>query len=463
MTLPALWPHQSRELDTNHHKPKLMLAWSPRTGKTRTAAEDVKKSGARRAIVSAPLSVCKDWVDMFTALGFDVYEAYKHPIASLKVLRQLRQQGAVVIINDDKLARGIDELLRFGPEYFVCDEAHRGKAPRGERSKAMRRLSKTAGRVRLLTGTPAPNHYGDLWAPMNGLDAEAWGQSFGSFRDKYLIVDPVFSSRVLGHKNVEQLQALILRFSSIVRREDIFGPDDWQYVVRQVDLPTRVRRLYDDFAREWMIAGPSLSADNTLTRILRLRQIASGFVTDDTTNAVEILHSVLIDRLIADLDEVVQSGEKAIVYHQFRWEGAQAATRARVDLKVPIYEYHGDTPTEDRKRIEREFNTTPGARIAFVQIQSGGTGISFADAGHLAFLSSTFSFAEMEQARDRVYAPDPELGKGKRRVIYSYRATDTIHDFIGQVLDTKGNVHEALRNADREAIAYGSFKRRKSA
>ena len=144
-------------------------------------------------------------------------------------------------------------------------------------------------------------------------------------------------------------------------------------------------------------------------------------------------------------------------------EGAQASGRARVDLKVPVYEYNGDVGPDERKRIEREFNTTPGARIAFVQIQSGGTGISFASADHLMFLSSTFSFAEMEQARDRVYAPDPELGKGKRRVIYSYRAKDTIHEFIGEVLDMKGNVHESLRNADREAIAFGSFKRRKKA
>ena len=399
---------------------------------------------------------------MLEALGFQVFPAYKYAVAKLVELRKFRQQGCVIVINDDKLARGCEELLRFDPQACIFDEAHRFKAPTGQRSRAMRRLAYNAQRVRLLTGTPAPNHYGDLWAPMNAISREDFGQTFGSFRDKYLITNPTFKSRVIGHKNADQLQALLLRYTSIVRREDIFGPDDWQLVTRSVELPPRARKLYDDFAREWMIDAPNLSASNTLTRILRLREIASGFVADSETRLVEILHSVLIDRLVADLGEIVASGEKAIVYHQFRWEGAQAAIRAKTDLRVPVYEYNGDTSIDERKRIEREFNETPGSRVAFVQIQSGGTGISFADAGHLMFLSSTFSFAEMEQARDRVYAPDPNLGKGKRRVIYSYRAANTIHDFIGDVLDRKGNVHEALRNADKEAIAYGSFKKRKA-
>ena len=456
-----MWAHQKRELEQNAHKSRLALHWSPRTGKTRAAAEDLKKSGIKRALVTAPLSVCPDWVAMLEALGFEVFPAYKYPVSKLVELRKFRQQGCVIVINDDKLDRGCEELLRFDPQACYFDEAHRFKAPAGRRSKAMRRLAFAAQRVRLLTGTPAPNHYGDLWAPMAALSREDFGYTYASFRDKYLITNPTFPSQVIGHKNTDQLQTLILRYASIVRREDIFGPDDWQIVTRNVELPSRARKLYDDFAREWMLDAPNLSASNTLTRILRLREIASGFVADNQTKLVEILHSVLIDRLVADLSEVVASGEKAIVYHQFRWEGAQAAIKARTELRVPVYEYHGDTPPDERKRIERDFNETPGSRIAVVQIQSGGTGISFADAGHLMFLSSTFSFAEMEQARDRVYAPDPALGKGKRRVIYSYRATNTIHDFIGDVLDRKGNVHEALRNADKEAIAYGRFQTRR--
>ena len=458
MTLPPLWLHQKRELEDNHHKPKLALFWSPRMGKTRAAAEDARKSGLPRGLVTAPLSVCNDWVDMLVALGFTVVPAFKHPVAALTKIRALREKGAVIVINDDKLPKACEELLRFDPQFCIFDESHRLKAPAGKRSRAARRLGYNAQRVRLLTGTPAPNHYGDLWAPMSMTDrsVDGWGSTYGWFRENFLIYDHGFPSRVYGHKNTDVLQAKILKYASIVRREDVFGPDDFQYVTRSVELPPKARKAYDEFADKWMLDAPALKADNILTHILRLREIAAGYAS------TELLHTALIDRLVADLSEVVESGEKAIVYYQFRWEGAQAAIRARADLKVPVYEYHGDVGPDDRKRIEREFNTTPGSRVAFVQIQSGGTGISFASADHLMFLSSTFSFAEMEQARDRVYAPDPELGKGKRRVIYSYRATDTIHDFIGEVLDRKGSVHEALRNADREAIAFGSFKRRKA-
>lgn len=455
------WPHQERALEHDHHKPKLAFHWSPRLGKTRAAAEDHVKAGLCRALVTAPLSVCPDWVEMFVALGYNVVPAYKHATSALQGLRKHRADSRiVVVINDDKLDRGYDELARFGPQGLIVDEAHRFKKPTGKRSKAMRRLAFQAERVRELTGTPAPNHYGDLWAPMNALDPDAWERSYGAYREKYLIYDPQFPSRITGHKNTDQLQHLLLRYASIVRREDVFGPDDFQYVTRHVDLPPRARKLYDEFARDWMLADPALSAQNTLTRILRLREIAGGFVADGQRGVVEVLHSVLVDRLLADLYEVAEANEKAVVYYQFRWEGATGALKAK-SLGVPVYEVHGDVPVDERKRINREFNELPGPRIVFCQLQTGSLGISFASATHLMYLSSTFSFSDMEQARDRVYAPAPELGKGARRVITDYRATDTIHDFIGEVQDQKGNVHESLRNADREAIAYGSFKRRR--
>lgn len=462
--LPPMWKHQAHELEVNAHKPRLMLHWSPRIGKTRTAAEFMtRKPEVRRLVVTAPLAVCPDWVDMLVALGWTVIPAFTTPVAKLTMLRQFRDTGTrfAVVINDDKISRGEDELLRWQPQGAIIDESHRCKKPTGKRSKSMRRIAFTAQYLRLLTGTPGPNHYGDLWAQMNAIDREAFGYTYASYRDKYLITDPQFPQRIMGHKNTDQLQALLLKYTSIVRREDVFGPDDWQYVARNVELPARARKLYDTFAKEWMIEGPNISADNVLERILRLRQIAAGFVSDKQSGVVEVLHNVLGDRLHADLDEVVESGEKAVVFYQFRWEGAQAAMRARADLGVPVYEVHGGVEGNERQRITQEFNTTPGSRIAFVQLQAGGTGISFADAAHLMFLSSTFSFSDMEQARDRVYAPDPALGKGKRRVVTSYRASDTIHAFIGQVLDRKGNIHEALRNSDREAIAYGRFKRSK--
>jgi hypothetical protein len=84
-----------------------------------------------------------------------------------------------------------------------------------------------------------------------------------------------------------------------------------------------------------------------------------------------------------------------------------------------------------------------------VQTQAGGVGISLAEATHALFVSRGFSFTDDEQARDRIYKP------GQNRVVTYYQVERTVDDFIAGVLDRKGDVHEAITNADHRALAFG--------
>jgi SNF2 family DNA or RNA helicase len=92
--------------------------------------------------------------------------------------------------------------------------------------------------------------------------------------------------------------------------------------------------------------------------------------------------------------------------------------------------------------------------VAVVQVRSGGTGISFASASHALFVSRGFSFADDEQARDRVYA------RGAARCVTYYQARNTVDDFIAAVLSSKQDVHDAVTKADKETMAYGYINRK---
>jgi hypothetical protein len=451
-----LYPWQAAEIETNAQTPKRAIFASPRLGKTLVVLDslDAMVDSLHRVLVTAPLGVCPMWTRLLADRGWRVIDAYRGPSRGLGARLEKSKGWTAVVINHERLGPGIDELLRWAPDAVIGDESHKFKAPASRRGRAFRRLCWKAKWVRVLTGTPAPNHYGDLWGQLVCLDKEEWGLSFERFAQRYLIRDSMFRSRVLGHRNVEELQARLLKYATIVRREDAFGPDSWQYVTREVDLPQSARRMYDELARQWFTEvseGKEVSASHVLKRLIRLQQLAAGYLPTDEGGVVET-HRAKIEAVLADLGEIMGSGEKAVLFYNFIWEGL--TYEREIGRSYPVRRIGGDTSTDRRQAIIDEFAKVEGPMVAVVQVRSGGTGISFASASHALFVSRGFSFADDEQARDRVYA------RGAARCVTYYQARNTVDDFIAAVLSSKQDVHDAVTKADKETMAYGYINRK---
>lgn len=357
-------------------------------------------------------------------------------------------------MNDDVLAAMVEDVKKWRPDALIVDEAHRHKSPSAKRARAMRRLAWGTPWVRLLTGTPTPNHLGDIWGQMSALDPEEWGKSYEKFAGRYLIRDSMFPSKVLGYRFEDELQARMLRYASIVRREDVFGPDTWQIVRRRIPLPPKARAAYNDLVTRWSTEVSSegtVNADHILKRLTRLQQLAAGYLPTEEGDVVEV-HRAKVDAVLADLGEIAEAGEKAVLFHRFRWEGEKYLES--IGKSVPCIRIDGSVSAGLRDRAVNYFAGHVGAMVAVVQTQSGGVGISFATAQHALFTSRGFSFTDDEQARDRIYKP------GARRVVTYYEAENTVDDYIANVLAQKANVHDAVRHADWRTMAFGERKKK---
>lgn len=103
------------------------------------------------------------------------------------------------------------KLVRRRVDVLVCDEAHALKERSAQRTKITLRktgLLGSASKVWLLTGTPAPNHAGELYvfAKITG----AWPHSYGAFVDRFCITNEnAFGIQIIGSKNHEELKALL--------------------------------------------------------------------------------------------------------------------------------------------------------------------------------------------------------------------------------------------------------------
>jgi SNF2 family DNA or RNA helicase len=343
---------------------------------------------------------------------------------------------------------------RWAPEAMIIDESHYIVSPSGDWGRAIRRLAwKTTPWVRLLSGTPVPNHYGNLWGQLSALNPDQFGWHYKDFTDRYLDLNKLYPSMVEGYRNLPELFALAMPYCSFKRREEIWGDDQWVPAVREIEMPAQASKHYAKLAREWLIDDTSeqllVDGSHILTRLIRLQQLASGFIQDDTTGEIREVHTAKLDQVEADLDAIITAKEKAIVFHRFTWEGDVLEARLS-KKKAKIMRVNGSVKIAERDESQRAIEEDAGPIIVLVQTQSGGIGISYRNAQHALFVSESFSFVQAEQARDRIYLP------GVPRFVTHYRTTGTVDEFIAERIQAKQVMHDNLTLIDRHEMAFGS-------
>lgn len=468
-------PWQTKEIADNALKPKRGLFCSPRTGKTLASETSLQVAapalGLRRVLISCPLAVGPMWVRELTKLNFRVVEMFHEElVARAYALGKLEARQTsytdpplVIVMNEDVVSNLGDQLLDFGFDAVIVDESHHMRGVSSLRGMALRKLCWQAKWVRLLTGTPSPKHYGNLWGQLVALDRAAWGRSYHrDFKDRYLITDPnsQYQNVIIGTKNEDELRAKLLQYVTFVRREDVFGPDQYEYQVEWVELPDDAARSYRRLATEFILEDPNIDAKHVLTRITRLQQLASGYlpgINELGEPGMMEMHTAKIDAVMNTIDNITACDEKLVLYHRFKWEGERylAACQAKFGTDIPIFPIRSKMKIDERDANCVAFQTTKGGAIVVAQTRTGGIGIDLCEANYVLRASQSFESDYEQQAVDRAFKP------GEPRVIVDFRARDTVDAFIAETLKIGIAMDRAVMRADRESMVFGRLKKPK--
>ena len=207
----GLWEHQRHEVDEHWSDPARALWFEPRTGKTRTTVEQVRRlideRGVNRILVVGPIMALRmSWVQELRTLGVATYDLTQGKLADrAKTLQGLRPYEdcplpRVVLVNYEALKALEPALLKWAPQVVIADEAHLIKSPSAIRTRAMVKLGKQAAYRRALTGTPTPRSYTDLYAQFLFLDPTIFGTSKKRFENELCWMHPQWRSKVVGYK-----------------------------------------------------------------------------------------------------------------------------------------------------------------------------------------------------------------------------------------------------------------------
>lgn len=359
-------------------------------------------------------------------------------------------KGTTSVTLADRMTAAVE---KFNPHLLVLDESHRCKGPSGNAARAIAKLARTIPRRLLLTGTPMPHSPLDVWAqwrilsPTTFRDPDGKVMSFGRFKERWAVMGGWMGREITGFRDLDKLEGLMAQRSSVVRKKDALDLPPTTDIVYKVTLTPPERKAYEAMRKKLLVTlgDGTAEATNRLVQMLRLRQIAAGYLHTDEGGMVELGPGKL-DRCRSLLDDLMASEHRVVIFAWGRYE-IEKLHRQLTDKPPYDSEVHlitGDTKDVDRRAIRAQFLDiagNPQRTILIAQVRTMSLGVNeLVTASHAIFLSQSALRDDAVQARGRLDRPGQ-----LEPVTYHYLVAEgTVDEVMLQVHKERGDMEESL-------------------
>lgn len=324
----ALHPYQRTVVQNLIKKPRHGILLRPGLGKTRIALETfvrLRKSGKVGSVLTlAPLRPCyRVWPVEVGKWQYDISNVILH---GRNREAALDEDVDMYVLNYEGLPwfyEAMREDPTLCPDMLIVDESAKIRNPGTQRFHYLRILNMLFERVVLMTGTPIPNGYMNLWSQQWMLDGgKALGQTLSIYRQRW------FHKRKYGQfKKWEHDRGAPAEIQKAVKSTWTHIPDNvlklppLKHNPIMTELSKKDRKLYDQMHEEMLIEleDAKIPANHMGVVTQKCRQIANGFVYDQGKKP-HFLHD---NKLEAVRDLVEESGEPTIVAYEFTADGGR--------------------------------------------------------------------------------------------------------------------------------------------
>ncbi len=432
------------------------------TGKTPTAISVVvndylkKKPKFYRALIICPNNVRFNWeveIGRFCPIPHKVTV-----IRGTKIERQKKLIEAILPTNGEKISFAVASYgaLTHTLEEFtlksvaglpleetgiqwdmaILDESHYIKSPRSKRTKACHKLRDASKKRLVLTGTPYVNSLYDLWAPWEFMGKYLSGASnYNAFRE----IHAPYDREVDGPEQFDRvplLQERLARTSFRITKKDAM-PDlpEKVYDTLEVDMTPEQAAMYQRVANQLFLEIENelgeqneMKVNNILTKLLRLAQVTSGFLSWDAqySEEGELIRPKSIDRLdpnnkleaLIPLLKEKEPHEKSIVWACFEQDLKTITGRLKLE-GIDSVLFYGKTKDDERQEAERRFNEDSSCKVFVGNPAAGGVGLNLlgydyrnnspdemsrlTNCSHIIYYSQNWSLTARAQSEDRAH------------------------------------------------------------
>lgn len=437
------------------------LFLDPGLGKTSimlNAISSMREFGwIRRALIVAPLRVChKVWPDEMRK--WDNFRHLSHvvvcsPNAQVRK-RRLSMPVDVHVINRDALSwlsRTFASAKRLPWDLIVIDESSGFRAWGSRRSKDLRKLVRRIPYRVILTGTPAPKSYADLFPQIWLLDeGKALGEDVTHFREQFCQEKHGFSG--FGSFQVKQsmqqaMQAAIAPMCLRLDAKDYLSIPEITYHDIMVDLPPAARAQYDEIEEQLFLLLDSGERDivNAAALYTALKQIASGGIYDNNRNAHE-LHGEKTQAVVSLLEEL--EGKPALIAYQYDHD----LQRLRKAIRG-LHAIRGGVSNQEFEGLIDGWNAdTLDPPYIAVQPQALSYGVNMQEGSgrDVIWYGLTDNLDHYIQLNARIHRQGVGSAVRVHRVLAANTVDEVIRDRTDRKFDVQTNLLEVLREYQKQ-------------
>ncbi|MEL3959427.1 DEAD/DEAH box helicase [Caldifermentibacillus hisashii] len=384
----------------------------------------------KKTLVICPLSIIENsWIN-------DCNKFYPNKkIISLwdkskkKRLKRLQEEADIYIINFEGVRLIFNELLKSNFDCLIVDESSKLKDQKSQISQLVLKLSEHIPHRFMLSGTPTPNHNSEIFTQMKAINPEIFGNNYYGFLAKYFTQDMSNPHRWFQtEENKELFFNRLSEQSVFIRKDDCLDLPDKVFTVRKYELGKEQRKYYNDMLEDIKNNINVWSKFEFTAKLMKLRQILSGFIIDKNNQIIDFGTSKDIE-LEGVLDEI---GDKpVIIWCQFVHEIEKLSKR-----------FNGiglTSKTSNRDKIIRDFKEGKIKRL-FVHPKLLGKGLTFTNCNYNIYYSLSFSYEEFKQSQDRIH----RIGQTNKCTYIVLQAKNTIDESIYRCLQNKKSAVEEL-------------------
>jgi SNF2 family DNA or RNA helicase len=354
----------------------------------------------------------------------------------------------ITVISRDNL-KDVNPGRREGRRWntLVIDESSGFKDPGSIRWRLAIHIARHMNKRWIMTGTPTPNGYLDLWSQVYLLDfgkrlgaGNRLGEGVGRYKDRYFYQDIHKGKNGQSYPGdwhlkpgaEKRISMLISDICLSMSAADYLDLPPIVYNTVEVALPKSAMGVYKQMEKTLVSdlrligEGAIHSAANAAVLTGKLSQVSAGFMYSDMGSAPSILHREKLDAV----REIMEgTGSPILVFYRFQEE-------LDMLLKLP-----GSRDVKQKGAID-DWNAGK-VPVLLAHPQSAGHGLNLQHGGHtVVWTSLSWSLEDWQQANGRLH----RQGQREAVTVHVLEAIDTIDRRIRDVLDGKESVQTALLN-----------------
>lgn len=370
----------------------------------------------KRAIMFSPNKYKDAWASEAERFGLSV-PALAFESSDIERAQRFVKRNSEFLLSVNYEALGYKKNLAFleglcGPDTFIgADESIHLKNPSGKYVTGAIPLAKLCGARRAYSGKPITQGPHDLWGQLRFIHGIE-GVNPVTFRNTYCKMGGFQGKKVVGVKNEEALQTILNECSWSARRTKWLTTPGVDYAERRITLAPEQMRLYKQMQEDFLILlenGTLVTAEQIVTKLIKLQQISSGFIIDEDRKVHELVpieQNAKAQEIKTMLDEEIE-GKTIIICHH---------SRSILLMKQLLEKYEpaiiaGGTDAEAEKA---RFNSDPNCRVMIGQtkaIKYGHTLMGGMDdpCSTILVYENTYSLDDRSQLEERPQGAGQQL------------------------------------------------------